>query len=135
MEDGSETDPGPAGGEPTVGEGTSVAAANIETDGGATGTDPEADGNSQDPADAATDEAAETGAAAPEGTTLPVGQRAIFYEERTTDLQGSAEAGAVVWSLVQESPGWQSTARGGDPGGSDHPRQEYAVPHDDPAQR
>ena len=102
MEDGSETDPGPAGDEPTVGEGTSVAAANTETDGGAAGADPAAGGNSEEEA---ADEAGETGATAPEGTTLPVGQRAIFYEERTSDLQGSAEAGAVVWSLVEESPG------------------------------
>src|SRR5690606_253845 len=34
-----------------------------------------------------------------------VGQRAIFYEERTSTSQGSAETGSIVWSLVQESPG------------------------------
>lgn len=37
--------------------------------------------------------------------TLAVGQKAIFYEERTSSAQGSAEPGATVWSLVQESPG------------------------------
>ncbi|MBN9252371.1 MAG: hypothetical protein J0I86_17650, partial [Mesorhizobium sp.] len=33
------------------------------------------------------------------------GQKAIFYEERTSVAQGSAEPGNIVWSLVQESPG------------------------------
>jgi TPR repeat protein len=32
-------------------------------------------------------------------------QRAIFYEERTSAEEGSALAGAVVWTVVQESPG------------------------------
>ena len=44
-------------------------------------------------------------AAAPAETSLPVGQKAIFYEERTSTAQGSAEPGSIVWSLVQESPG------------------------------
>lgn len=43
-------------------------------------------------------------AAAPE-PTVAVGQKAIFYEERTSTAQGSAEPGSIVWSLVQESPG------------------------------
>ncbi|TPK54925.1 hypothetical protein FJ546_29300 [Mesorhizobium sp. B2-4-19] len=38
-------------------------------------------------------------------TSVPVGQKAIFYEERTSTAQGSAEPGSIVWSLVQESPG------------------------------
>ena len=36
---------------------------------------------------------------------MAVGQKAIFYEERTSVAQGSAEPGTIVWSLVQESPG------------------------------
>ena len=36
---------------------------------------------------------------------LAVGQKAIFYEERTSASEGSAEPGSIVWSLVQESPG------------------------------
>ena len=36
---------------------------------------------------------------------LAVGQKAIFYEERTFAAEGSAEPGSIVWSLVQESPG------------------------------
>ncbi|QKC81326.1 hypothetical protein [Mesorhizobium sp. NZP2077] len=38
-------------------------------------------------------------------TSVPVGQKAIFYEERTSTAQGSADPGSIVWSLVQESPG------------------------------
>ncbi len=37
--------------------------------------------------------------------SVPVGQRAIFYEERTNVAEASAEPGSIVWSLVQESPG------------------------------
>lgn len=44
-------------------------------------------------------------AAAATQSSLPVGQKAIFYEERTSTAQGSAEPGSIVWSLVQESPG------------------------------
>jgi hypothetical protein len=36
---------------------------------------------------------------------IPVGQKAIFYEERTSAADGSAQTGAVVWSAVRESPG------------------------------
>ncbi len=92
MEDGTEVDDGPAASEPTIGEGTSVAAATVS---------PADAGSETAPADNAT----ETGAEAPESTALPIGQRAIFYEERTSSLQGSAQAGEVVWSVVQESPG------------------------------
>jgi len=58
--------------------------------------------------------AAQAPAAPTSGTTGPdlanpaqvlVGQKAIFYEERTNVADGSAELGNVVWSLVQESPG------------------------------
>lgn len=133
--DGSETDAGPAGGEAGVGEGTSVASATTppaagqttlapppatpenQTMGSADGASPPAgatppptDG-AQAPASAATPPAAGTpGAAAPGAATPPaaqvaVGQKAIFYEERTSSAQGSAESGQVVWSVVQESPG------------------------------
>jgi hypothetical protein len=60
-------------------------------------------------APAATPGAAPTAPAAPAAaaaeTSLLVGQKAIFYEERTSTAQGSAEPGSIVWSLVQESPG------------------------------
>ena len=50
----------------------------------------------------ATAAAPQAGAAQP---SVPVGQKAIFYEERTSAAQGSAEPGSTVWSVVQESPG------------------------------
>jgi len=117
--DGGEVDPGPAGGEAAIGEGTSVAAATQPPSGAAT---PEAAA----PADqnGATDAAAPPAGQPPvgepsaaEGETpaepdapvsqpsVAVGQRAIFYEERTNVAEGSAEPGSIVWSLVQESPG------------------------------
>ncbi|MBX3531565.1 MAG: hypothetical protein KF849_13225 [Rhizobiaceae bacterium] len=83
--DGTETDPGPAGGQPRVGEGTTLAAATVA------GEAPAGNAGSAQPAAA--------------DAALPVGQRAIFYEERTTLADGSADQGAIVWSLVQESPG------------------------------
>src|SRR5690606_7548124 len=60
-----------------------------------------------------TDAPAEAAQAAP-GTSEPasaaapslaVGQRAIFYEERTNQADASAENGTIVWSVVRESPG------------------------------
>ncbi|GAB5506038.1 MAG: hypothetical protein Rhirs2KO_12010 [Rhizobiaceae bacterium] len=86
--EGGEVDAGPAGGEPSVGEGTSVASATQQGD------------------DTSAGEGTDTTAPASEPTiALPVGQRAIFYEERTTAADSTAEAGATVWSVVQESPG------------------------------
>lgn len=77
---GKEIDEGPAGGSPTLGEGTSVSSATAPSNG--EGAPQTADQNA-----------------------VPVGQRAIFYEERTNSAQGSAQTGSVVWSLVKESPG------------------------------
>ena len=96
--EGTETDPGPASGETGIGEGTSVVAL-----------------TTQPPALSASAPAG-TGPASPtetpaapgqpaEGPALAVGQKAIYYEERTNVSQGSAEPGNIVWSLVQESPG------------------------------
>jgi hypothetical protein len=56
------------------------------------------------PAAPAAQPAAPAQAAQPE-QSLAVGQRAIFYEERTNVSEASAEPGSIVWSLVQESPG------------------------------
>jgi hypothetical protein len=44
-------------------------------------------------------------ATVPSAEGLAVGQKAIFYEEKTTGAQGSMEPGTTVWSVVQESPG------------------------------
>lgn len=90
LEDGREVDEGPAGGEPGLGEGTSVAQATVQGDETAVQPAPVQNGQPESP-----------GA----GEALPVGQKAIFYEERTSVSQGSADLGAVVWSVVQESPG------------------------------
>ncbi|MBL0936122.1 MAG: hypothetical protein IBJ07_15370, partial [Rhizobiaceae bacterium] len=88
LPDGTEVDEGVAGEEPTIGEGTSVAA--VTPPGEAEGaTSAPAAGNDQ-------------GQDQPQ---LAVGQRAIFYEERTANAEGSAESGTILWSLVQESPG------------------------------
>lgn len=149
--EGKETDPGPAGGQPTIGEGESVAAltsrpppapatapaptgaapapatqtppaAAPTTDAAnptppAAGTaPPTADAATTPPAAGATPPAAgasppaagtapATPAPATAEATVPVGQKAIFYEERTSTQQGTAEPGSIVWSLVQESPG------------------------------
>ncbi|MFC5386946.1 hypothetical protein ACFPLB_13345 [Aquamicrobium segne] len=87
---GEETDPGPAGGGSSIGEGSSVVALTTPPPTAAPGAGPSAaqDQNTQ---------SAQSGVA--------VGQKAIYYEERTNLAQGSAESGNTVWSLVQESPG------------------------------
>jgi len=154
--EGKETDPGPAGGQATIGEGESVAAltsrppaapattppaAATQTPeapaAGATPAAPATDAANPSPpaagttppaADAATPPAAgatppaagatppaagttppaagtTTPAPATAEATVPVGQKAIFYEERTSTQQGTAEPGSIVWSMVQESPG------------------------------
>ncbi|PBB19158.1 hypothetical protein [Mesorhizobium sp. WSM4313] len=150
--EGKETDPGPAGGQPTIGEGESVAALTSRppatpattppapatpapatptpetpaagapaTDAAnppppAAGTTPPAANAATPPAAGATPPAAAT-TPPPAGTTpaapapataeatVPVAQKAIFYEERTSTQQGTAEPGSILWSLVQESPG------------------------------
>jgi hypothetical protein len=100
--DGSEVDEGSAAGAQTIGEGTSVAAV----------TQPPQPA----PTPPATDLAAPAGPPAIGTTPAPgppaaaepavaVGQKAIFYEERTNVAQGSADTGTIVWSVVQESPG------------------------------
>ena len=87
-----------------------AAAATPPAEGAAPATPPAEGATPAAPADAAATPPAPaaaptTPAAAPAETSLPVGQKAIFYEERTSTAQGSAEPGSIVWSLVQESPG------------------------------
>ncbi|QPC85753.1 hypothetical protein GA830_02670 [Mesorhizobium sp. NBSH29] len=105
--DGTEIDEGPAAGAQTIGEGTSVASATQSST--EEGTPPAVDPEQPEPVAAPT-ESAEAAAAAPaapatEVPALAVGQKAIFYEERTNQAQGSADTGSIVWSVVQESPG------------------------------
>jgi len=92
MPTGEEVDEGTGGAEPSVGEGTSVAAA----------TQPSTPGAPQQPAENAP---AQTAPAAQQPPAVPVGQRAIFYEERTTVADATADQGSIVWSVIQESPG------------------------------
>ncbi|TIO09768.1 hypothetical protein [Mesorhizobium sp.] len=123
--EGGEVDPGPASGQSGIGEGESVAALTTPppatpvpqapagdaqatneptTPGAAPAATPPADGATPDTAAPAAPTPGAT-PAAPAETALAVGQKAIFYEERTSTAQGSAEPGSIVWSLVQESPG------------------------------
>jgi len=82
MPDGSETDEGPAGGAPGLGEGKSTAAS---TPSGSQATPGEQPPASQQ--------------------AVAVGQQALLYEERGGTESGSVEKGNVVWSVIQESPG------------------------------
>ena len=89
LPDGKEVDPGPANDKPSLGEGTSVAASTPDQAAkpAAPQGQQQAAGQTQPPA------------------ALPVGQKAFFYEERSGQEAGTADAGGVVWSVVQESPG------------------------------
>ncbi|MBA8900207.1 hypothetical protein [Phyllobacterium sp. P30BS-XVII] len=94
LPDGQEINPGPANDTPSLGEGTSVAASTPDQQ---PAQPPAAQGQTQQPT-------------APAGQTqppaaLPIGQKAFFYEERSGQDAGTADAGGVVWSVVQESPG------------------------------
>jgi hypothetical protein len=97
--DGTEIDEGPAGGEPGIGEGTSVAALTA-----AAPPQPQTPAPLEAPQPNAQAAPAGQQVAAAE-PAVAVGQKAIFYEERTNVEQGSADNGSVVWTLVQESPG------------------------------
>jgi hypothetical protein len=83
----------------------------VETDAGSGSTDgAQSVAQLQPAAEAETGAEPTTATAAPEtpaapADAVPVGQRAIFYEERTSGFEASARAGAVVWSVVRESPG------------------------------
>ncbi|CAG1009190.1 hypothetical protein RHIZO_03592 [Rhizobiaceae bacterium] len=113
--DGTEVDEGPAGGvAPTVGEGTTVAAATQPSEAAppAAGQPGAEQPAGEQPADAAAPATEATGAgtaatagAQPPAAQVAVGQKAIYYEERTSSAQGSAESGSIVWSVVRESPG------------------------------
>lgn len=82
--EGQEIDAGPGAKPEDVGEGQTVATATTPSTVPATPT----------PADPAKP-----------AETVAVGQKAIFYEEKTGTEAGTADQGAVVWSVVQDSPG------------------------------
>jgi hypothetical protein len=89
LPDGQEINPGPANDTPSLGEGTSVAASTPDQP----AQPPKAQGQQQ-----------AAGQTQPPAA-LPIGQKAFFYEERSGQDAGTADAGGVVWSVVQESPG------------------------------
>ena len=102
LADGTEVDPGVATDKPSpVGEGTSVAQATQPS------TLPSGDATTADGQnDAVQGEAGQdTAAATEQPQKVAVGQRAIFYEERTSSDQETADQGSVVWTKVEESPG------------------------------
>jgi hypothetical protein len=111
--DGTEVDAGPGAKPADVGEGATVAAATTPSTAAPaveTPAAPAVDGET--PAVPAADGEV-TGVPAVNGQTPPaapaqtiaVGQKAIFYEEKTGTEQGTADQGAVVWSVIQDSPG------------------------------
>ena len=81
--DGTEVDAGPGTKPAEVGEGSTVAAATTPST-----EAPVAPAEPAKPAE-----------------TVAIGQKAIFYEEKTGTEAGTADQGAVVWSVVQDSPG------------------------------
>ena len=89
LPDGSETDEGPAGGAPGLGEGKSTAASTPSGQAGSQAGAPATPGE-QTPASQ---------------QAVAVGQQALLYEERGSTESGSVEKGNVVWSVIQESPG------------------------------
>ena len=103
LPDGTEVDEGPADGPRSIGEGSSVAAATQAGQPAATDASPDEGSPGEtaqvEPAASQTP----TGQVAP--AAVAVGQKAIFYEERTTSASGSAEVGNIVWSMVTESTG------------------------------
>ncbi len=119
LPDGTEVDEGPAKAAPNAfDEGTNIAAASpVAPQVGATptinsqiGQEPEAVGGTPAPPNPST-EAPPAGqtenaeADAGEAATPPVGQKAVFYQERTQDAAGTQESGNAVWSVVNEPPG------------------------------
>jgi hypothetical protein len=109
--DGSELDEGPGAGAQTIGEGTSVAAVTQPPEPAPMAPAPSAPTAPADPGAADATPAPEVPAVQPVPgppavvPAVAVGQKAIFYEERTNVAQGSADTGSIVWSVVQESPG------------------------------
>ncbi|WP_062012253.1 hypothetical protein [Aureimonas sp. AU4] len=99
LPDGSEVDEGPGTSVANAfEEGTDVAAASPAEPGAPAAA-------SATPAPATTTPAAPPApAVTASNQSVPVGQRAVFYEERATNREGSQQNGNVVWSLVSEPP-------------------------------
>jgi hypothetical protein len=99
MPDGNEVDEGPgvnAGN--AFEEGTNVVAAEVN---------PAQDQARDAPPAVATPAAPPAAATTPPAQAqapIAVGQRAVFYEERSADREGTQQDGNVVWSVVREPP-------------------------------
>lgn len=107
LPDGTETDEGPGvSASNAFEEGTNVVAAEVSpapdqardaaaaaAAAAAAGTTPTAPPATQAPAGAAQTQA-----------PIAVGQRAVFYEERSAEREGTQQDGNVVWSVVREAP-------------------------------
>ena len=109
--DGKETDTGPSQDAAAVGEGASVSQVTKPADPAATAgeTAAPADPNAVAPADpgvaAPADPNAAAAAADPAApAAIAVGQKVVFYEEKTGTAEGTVKEGAAVWSVVQDSP-------------------------------
>jgi hypothetical protein len=89
-EDGKEVETGPAAAAAGVGEGETVAQVTTPAAAKPAAADPAAPAAPETPAAPA---------------AVPVGQKAVFYEEKTGTQEGTVDTGAVVWSVVQDSPG------------------------------
>jgi hypothetical protein len=89
-EDGKEVETGPAPTAAGVGGGESVAQVTTPAAAKPAAPDPAAPAAPDTPAAPA---------------SVPVGQKAVFYEEKTGTEEGTVDTGAVVWSVVQDSPG------------------------------
>ena len=89
-EDGKEVETGPAATAAGVGEGESVAQVTTPAAAKPAAPDPAAPAAPETPAAPA---------------SVPVGQKAVFYEEKTGTEEGTVDTGAVVWTVVQDSPG------------------------------
>ena len=103
--DGQEVDAGPATVAAGVGEGETVAP--VTTPPSVKPAAPETPVATETPAPVdpvVVDPAAPATPAVP-AATIAVGQKAVFYEEKTGTDEGTVDQGAVVWSVIQDSPG------------------------------
>ncbi|KQT88159.1 hypothetical protein ASG48_01555 [Aurantimonas sp. Leaf443] len=93
--DGAPAEPGQS---PTVSAEIGQAPAAVGTQGGPAATPP------GDLASGESAEGTDTAAVDPAEPSVAVGQKAVFYQERTPNAPGTQETGSVVWSVVNEPP-------------------------------
>ncbi|MDZ7823241.1 MAG: hypothetical protein U5K75_03815 [Ahrensia sp.] len=97
-EEGAEVDDGPVvTNDASAGEGSSLSPQTAST-----ATAPAIE---EQPAPVVAEQPTQAPPATETAQATPVGQRAIFYEERSSNQEGTALAGATVWSVVNAEPG------------------------------